>query len=78
MNTTQNGIDLSRFNVDAPLGNSTYVTGSITLLSYNSSTDKDLRMGCHARIKAVNETSISEQFIRTIRLVPAGMYCKLT
>ena len=67
------GMDLSRFTADTPLGNSTYVTGSITLLSFNSSTDENLRMGCDNKIRA-SGASMSEYFARTLRLDSAGMY----
>ena len=67
-NITYNGIDLSRFIANAPLGNSNNVNGSITLLSYNSSTDKDLRMGCYNKVRPIG-ASMSHSFNQTLRLI---------
>ena len=70
--STVNMVDLSRFTADTPIGNNTRVTGSITLLSYQTS-DEDLRVGCRNDF-IPSEGSSTTPFFETLRLKQASKF----
>ena len=72
-----NGIDLSRFTAGAPIGDITRVTGSITLLSYQTY-DEGLLMGCRNDVTESEGIRITP-FFETLNLNQASElheYCK--
>ena len=66
-----NGFDLSRVTATLTPGNSSFVSGFITLASYANS-DEDLRMGCVVQYAVNGDINNLALFIRTLRLVEAG------
>ena len=66
-----NSIDISRFMSDAPDGSYTSVSGSITFF-YNSSTDKNLTIGC-MNIINYGEKTDSENFAQKLQVSGSGM-----
>ena len=67
---TTNGINLTRFTADAPIGNIARVTGSITLLSYEAY-DEGLLMGCRNDITK-SEGISKKPFFETLNLNQAS------
>ena len=69
--------DLSRFTAASNAGNSTEVSGSITLHRYIKDTDKGLRMGCGNGYKVGGKGDLI-QFNKTLNLTQAGMFAYYT